>query len=201
MNRQYLCIPIDNGYVVYEEGEIKHTNNYAICLSEVEEHPEDAIIRPQVGCNSVGECVACRKIITHTGIPSLKDSGLPIVEIPPYQKGSGYHPEHTYHQIWMDGYKAAGGYTEEDMLNAIYYFMTVERYGDTSKIDLKVEIQNYLNTLKKHPKAVVLEMVEVFKTGLNVPVNSISGGTTRYYEPKVVDGKVIAKEVIYDGYE
>jgi hypothetical protein len=106
------------------------------------------------------------EIIAHTGIKSLKDSNLPLFEINDtveklfdiHYKNINYTQDSIYkdsvRRDFMAGYKA-GGYTEEDMKNAIRI-----SFGQAKQSKLSVgEIEKrILKSLKKYPTSALVAM-------------------------------------------
>lgn len=208
MNKQYPLIPIEDGYImVYPEAPCPK-DSWAIFPNTV-----NGKIKDYKGCKPI-QCeydyaangVHNLLIIGHTGIPSLKESGLPLIELP-YQPMllaresaamNNYDPEDdTYKHGFVNGYKAAGGYTEEDVRKAIklareqFCDMYDEPYKGTFVHDDDFIIDYVTKKTKKKPVAAVLEM----NTGTGVIPKA-----EKYWTPKIVNGYIQIKEVIYDNH-
>lgn len=124
-----------------------------------------------------------QNVIAHTGFESLKDSGLPLFEIPKkdttifdaldraykYLHALGFFTtptnegrivENLLIQAGVRANEAAGGYTEEDINNAIIKGYELARdsfyYTDGS---IQPEIMKYIQSLKKYPTSALVEGV------------------------------------------
>jgi hypothetical protein len=168
-----------------------------------------------------------KKVIAHTGIPSLKDSGLPLFEVidrlselalnaakafveKRKQLFNNQSDNSMFREGWIEGYKAAGGYTEKDMIEAFdkgYLQSGLDSLEnqDEKPSELKTisdASKEFRQSLKKHPVAVVVEMEEIHDYTVP-PTNPedynlyISEGWI-YNKPKVVDGYIKIVEVIYE---
>lgn len=212
-HKTYPLLPIENGYVAVEHGpDIKVPNGNFFTLGKDDKHS----IWQYKGDGERYTTELSQKIIAHTGIPSLKDSGLPLIDISERnmrmeqlaEAGRAWNKikdqvdrsvdDKTANVYWIAGYcnrAAAGGYTEEDIRNAFRAGIeeTIKKIDwDGKWVGVgSTEEDDYMQSLKKHPKAVVLEGRE-----MGTPAQWLNDVT--YFEPKIVEGKVIIKEVIYD---
>jgi len=144
-------------------------------------------------------------IIAHTpDIPSLKDSGLPLIEIPDDLLGSladeaatkvGWR-KNSFEWVvrvegYKDGYKAAGGYTEEDLHKMFAAGWLAYRDNKGYVVSEAIE------KLKKHPVAVWPEME--YKDGwVQKLVEEAGYPIDLYIQPKVENGYVKVLEVEYE---
>lgn len=184
--KQYPLIPVEDGYVMVDKERRPKIAEYQYCYEDYFPIVRDEDEEYEADVNNYGT------VIAHTGIPSLKDSGLLLMELPDEDEeiiskaiashGLGDTERGAYFEDgFVSGYKAAGGYTEEDI--RVFY-----KYVKTHTVE---EAMNYMKQQKnKHPVAVIVEMELV----------DISRGTDMNdgYEPKVVNGYIQIKEVIYE---
>jgi hypothetical protein len=203
MTHKFPLIPIEDGFV----------------LVNTDEAPKDYHKPATVRQTSSGwmwsasyfGTIFCPTIFAHTGIPSLKDSGLPLITIPDkidglsqqsfaimgYCSGVTKQEELHYKLGYKEGYKESGGFSEEDMREALRVGVNIgmqnvnkPRFENDFNFDQEKAIQecdDYLQSLKKHPVAVVVEMSHDIRE-----INSL------YPQPKVVDGYIKIVEVIYE---
>lgn len=174
--KEYPIIQVYNGFIVIDK-EAKRVNNsyyffdvgYGFGIRIIDEKDENLD--------------GFFKIIAHSGIKSLKDSGLPLFEIPKkdttifdaldraykYLHALGFFTtptnegrivENLLIQAGVRANEAAGGYTEEDINNAIIKGYELARdsfyYTDGS---IQPEIMKYIQSLKKYPTSALVEGV------------------------------------------
>lgn len=192
MDKKYEVIDVESGYVATETVEHPRKGDWV--------YEKDNTI-PIYQFSYDMDNYPLPKIIGHTGIASLEDSGLPIFRIPEkdveamarkfYWKR---HPgtvmaENSRPDMvigFIEGYRQAGGYTEEDMGN-LWDFYTYNRGT----------FRDFMDSLKKKPIAISVEMEDkrVFSHySQDLMKIAIYKG---WFEPKLVDNKLIIKEVVY----
>lgn len=234
MDKQYDLINIEGGWVAVDKEATKGIKGQWV----VETH--NSILTTV--CELSGDWDLNRGgyqdklIIAHTGIPSLKDSGLPLFQMIDYASKLAVDEtnsdEEKYIKKWnskqfvdnslkqhcseikneevllkriylnrsMDfqrgftkGYKAAGGYTEEDVRKAIDMAQLEEKLlaGTVSKYTPDEIIQS----LKKHPVAIVVAC-EDWRGDSEDPV--IGNDAKHLIIPKVVNNHLTVKEVLWN---
>lgn len=157
--KQFSLIPIENGFVVAEKKEDTSIQKYIIYPSGRYEWGYD--IGLNYGRSQNGKDAF--EIIAHTGIPSLIDSGLPLVEMPDactqaFRKIFPIFEEKNsiLEEGFQYGYKAAGGYTEEDMYVMFQSGREFELNRDER--DSLIGAEEVLESLKPKPKYICLVM-------------------------------------------
>lgn len=201
--KKYSIIQVDGGAVMVDEKADIHKGDKHYDMGSVS-NPETAIK------DYIPAPYYKHKIIAHNGIESLKDSGLPLFEIPNESKNKALEyirdkfnlgPEDeiwdevliTIKNAYIEGYKAAGGYTEEDVRNAITKGYELARdsfyYGDGS---IQPEIAKYINSLKKYPTST---LVGIQTRYIQQQYSEID---IEVVEPKVVNGYIQIKQFNYE---
>jgi hypothetical protein len=157
------------------------------------------------------------KIIAHTGIDSLKDSELPLFEIPDnvdklakeWTKSRGYSnfsldDKHLWSReqtSFKAGYKAGGKYTEEDMRNAIDIALStwINREQGAKFNDI---IDKVIKSLKKIPVSADVEMEVIIFTNAHCSAELISlEGLNDYFSTRLPVDKnnyLIIKQFNYE---
>lgn len=179
----YPLIPIEGGFVAIEKPILDgqyHINHKQLVKTG-------------------GGTVQYREIIAHTGIPSLKDSGLPLFEISDklnkiaedYAISCLFKHKGILKQAFIEGYNSAGEYTEEDMRKAIErVFSIVHNNNLLIKEDCKRIKDDTINFLKPKPITIKVEMDTVH-------TDHAPDGWETF--PKLTDNNyLIIKEVVYE---
>lgn len=208
MTRKYNLIPIGDGYVALAREFIYKGDYYFMS--------EAGCIKAKFDLGICDEGKT-NKVIAHTGLKELEGSGLPLIVIQhPKQKEATTKATKAWMDIppevkvnaegvdyctgFVEGFLSAGGYSEGDLRNAMSYIwqQIVHKKVDMNSFGSVSESgELYIQSLKKHPTAIVVEMQEKY-IDQNLGEDDDTFMEMCKITPKIVDNHLIIKEVKYE---
>jgi hypothetical protein len=217
--KKFPLIPIEEGYVMVDRELDIYDHKYLVAIDSsgifIKKSYNRTSIEGILLPHNLGGSIAYPEdaegwtpIIAHTNIPSLKDSGLPLIHIPnklhqlarECEVDENYQPKNaTFYYGFIKGYKAAGGFSEDDMVEAFekgYLQSGLDSLENQDEKPSKLKTisdasEEFRQSLKKHPVAVVVLM----ESDDSDPYEEFKAFD---FKPKVVDGYIKIVEVIYE---
>jgi hypothetical protein len=207
MIKRFKIIPVEDEAVMVDKNVEVELNDWIICDDSGEQYQtvnHNKIIKTLLpkGLNDR----LWVKIIAHTGIESLKDSNLPLFEIPDnpmvlareaavmnnYDIG-----DDVFKHGFVLGYKAAGGHTGEQVK---LFERTREALSELTTLadgyeNNLVEFDLFLKSLKKYPVSADVEVVDVCDYDDDSPVGYLD---KPIWKLPVKNNHIIIKQFNYE---